>query len=129
MQSDFEREVADLVNKARVQEGLTILQLDERLSDIARLKSRDMIERHYFSHDSPVYGSPFDMLALFGMNYRRAGENIAMGQRTALRVMNAWLQSPGHRDNILDATYNVLGVGHVRDQQGNNYWTQFFAMK
>ena len=129
MLSDIERELASLVNHARAQQGLMPLRLDERLSDIARLKSQDMINRQYFSHDSPVYGSPFDMLARFGLNYRRAGENIAMGQQTAQRVINAWLKSQGHRENILDPVYNTIGVGHAKDNLGSSYWTQLFAMK
>ena len=127
MTSNMEREAAELVNKARAREGLSPLRLDERLSNIARHKSQDMKDRQYFSHDSPVYGSPFEMLTSFGVHYRRAGENIAKGQQTADRVVNAWLKSPGHRDNILDPTFNKIGMGLVWDKQGNSYWTQLFV--
>ena len=128
MLSTMEREVFSLINRARAREGLQPLWLDERLSDIARLKSQDMIDRQYFSHDSPFYGSPFDMLARFGVRYRRAGENIAKGQRTAERVMYAWLNSPPHKENILDPVYNTVGVGLAQDNQGNNHWTQLFTV-
>ena len=126
MTSNMEKEAANLVNQARAGEGLPPLRLDERLSNIARYKSQDMMNRQYFSHDSPVYGSPFEMMTSFGVNYRRAGENIAKGQQTATRVVNAWLKSPSHRDNILDPTFNKIGMGLVWDKQGNSYWTQMF---
>ena len=127
MTSNMEREAANLVNQARANEGLSPLRLDERLSNIARHKSRDMMDRQYFSHESPVYGNPFEMLTSFGVKYRRAGENIAKGQQTAARVVSAWLKSPGHRDNILDPSYNLLGMGLVWDKQGYSYWTQLFT--
>ena len=94
------------------------------LSRIARLKSSDMRDNKYFSHTSPTYGTPFQMMKDFGIRYRTAGENIAMGQRTPSEVVSAWMNSPGHRANILNASYTRIGVGYVSD---GNYWTQMFA--
>lgn len=119
----FEEQVAALVNKERAANGLSALTLNAKLSDIARAKSQDMHDKKYFSHTSPTYGSPFDMLRSFGISYRAAGENIAMGYATAQTVMTAWMNSPGHRANILNASYTQIGVGYVAD---GNYWTQLF---
>ena len=88
---------------------------------MAHEKSRDMSANNYFSHTSPTYGSPFDMMKKYGITYRYAGENIAMGQQTPEEVVKAWMNSAGHRANILNANYNYIGVGYV--SQGN-YWTQ-----
>ena len=82
-----------------------------------------MHDKGYFSHTSPTYGSPFDMIKNFGISYRTAGENIARGQRTPLEVMDAWMNSAGHRANILNASFTQIGVGYVSD---GNYWTQMF---
>ena len=77
----------------------------------------------YFSHTSPTYGSPFDMMKSFGISYRAAGENIAKGQTTPAAVVNAWWNSAGHRQNMLNASYTQIGVGYVAD---GKYWTQMF---
>ena len=82
-----------------------------------------MHDKHYFDHNSPTYGSPFDMLTAFGVNYRAAGENIAMGYGTPQAVVDGWMNSPGHRANILNANFTQIGVGYVAD---GNYWTQLF---
>ncbi|MBQ7700474.1 MAG: LysM peptidoglycan-binding domain-containing protein [Clostridia bacterium] len=121
--SEYEAEVVRLVNVYRESAGLKPLMTDAKLSYIARLKSQDMCDKKYFSHTSPTYGSPFQMMKDFGVNYRTAGENIAMGQRTPSEVVNAWMNSPGHRANILNASYTRIGVGHV---SAGNYWTQMF---
>ena len=80
----------------------------------------------YFSHTSPTYGSPFDMMKNYGILYKAAGENIAQGQTSAQQVMNAWMNSSGHRANILNSTYTHIGVGYVSD---GHYWTQMFIKK
>jgi uncharacterized YkwD family protein len=100
--------------------------MDWQLSRVARYKSQDMSDIGYFSHTSPTYGSPFEMMRSFGISYRTAGENIAKGYRTAEAVVNGWMNSPGHRANILNSTYTHIGVGYV--SQGN-YWTQMFISK
>ncbi len=124
--SQFEQEVVELTNAERSKHGLQPLQADLELSKVAREKSRDMAANNYFDHNSPTYGSPFDMMQQFGVNYRTAGENIAKGQRSPQEVVNAWMNSEGHRANILNADFTHIGVGYV--EQGN-HWTQMFIGK
>ena len=124
--ADFEAEVVRLVNVERAKQGLSALESDWQLSRVARYKSQDMHDNKYFSHTSPVYGSPFQMMKSFGISYRSAGENIARGQRTPAAVVNAWMNSSGHRANILNASFTHIGVGYVAD---GNYWTQMFIRK
>ncbi len=121
---EYEREVLRLVNVERERAGLAALSEDETLARTARLKSQDMRDKGYFDHNSPTYGTPFRMLRSFGVDYRTAGENIAMGYATPQAVVAAWMASPGHRANILNASYTRLGVGYV--PQGH-YWTQHFT--
>ncbi len=122
----YENEVIRLVNETRIKNGLKALEYDWELARVARYKSQDMKDNHYFSHTSPTYGSPFEMIRAFGLTYRSAGENIAMGQRTPEAVVNAWMNSSGHRANILNSSYTKIGVGYVA---GGNYWTQMFIGK
>ena len=124
--SAYEQKVVELTNQERAKNGLKPLALDTELSKVAREKSRDMQSKGYFSHTSPTYGSPFDMMKKFGISYRSAGENIAMGQRTPEEVVKAWMNSSGHRANILNSSYTHIGVGHVAT---GNYWTQMFIGK
>ncbi|MFC0270667.1 CAP domain-containing protein [Metabacillus herbersteinensis] len=124
--SAFEQKVVELTNVERQKQGLKPLQLDTELSKVAREKSSDMQRNNYFSHTSPTYGSPFDMMKKYGIDYRAAGENIAMGQRSPEEVVKAWMNSEGHRKNIMSSDFTHIGVGHVA--QGN-YWTQMFIGK
>lgn len=119
----YEKEVVRLVNEVRAQKGLNPLTEDWELSRVARYKSQDMKDNKYFSHTSPVYGSPFEMMKNFGISYRRAAENIAKGQATPQAVVNAWMNSSGHRANILNASFTKIGVGYV---ESGRYWTQMF---
>lgn len=119
----FEQEVIRLVNEQRVKNGLKPLTANWELSRVARFKSQDMVDNRYFSHTSPVYGSPFQMIRDFGLSFRTAGENIAYGQRTPQSVVNTWLNSSGHRANILNPSYTQIGVGYVAK---GHYWTQMF---
>ncbi|WP_010677663.1 CAP domain-containing protein [Bacillus timonensis] len=123
--SQFEQEVVKLTNNERAKYGLQPLKIDLKLSEVARTKSSDMKNNGYFSHTSPTYGSPFDMMKQFGIQYRAAGENIAKGQRSPQEVVNAWMNSEGHRKNILSSNFTHIGVGHV----DGNYWTQMFIGK
>ncbi|MBQ9120807.1 MAG: SafA/ExsA family spore coat assembly protein [Clostridia bacterium] len=123
---NYEKEVVRLVNEIRVQNGLKPLAYNWELSRVARYKSQDMKDNRYFSHTSPVYGSPFQMMKNFGITYRSAGENIARGQASPQAVVNAWMNSSGHRANILNASFTEIGVGYVA---GGNYWTQMFIGK
>ena len=101
--SAYEQKVVDLTNQERAKNGLPALKVDLTLSKMAHEKSRDMSANGYFSHTSPTYGSPFDMMKKYGISYRSAGENIAMGQRTPEEVVKAWMNSEGHRKNILSS--------------------------
>lgn len=121
-----ESEVVRLVNAERAKRGLPALKENWQLSRVARYKSQDMINRSYFSHTSPTYGSPFKMMESFGLRYSAAGENIAKGQRTPQEVMNSWMNSAGHRNNILSPIYTEIGVGLARSKTGVAYWTQMF---
>ena len=121
--SSMEQQVVTLVNRQRAAYGLKALTLDESLSGYARIKSQDLHDNRYFDHQSPTYGSPFDMMRSFGISYSYAGENIAMGYFSAEDVVNAWMDSSGHRANILNANYDRIGVGYVAD---GGYWTQWF---
>ncbi len=122
----FEQEVIRLVNEIRVRSGLKTLTYDWELSRVARIKSQDMKDNRYFAHNSPIYGTPFQMMKNFGISYRSAGENIAKGYATPQAVVNGWMNSSGHRANILNANYTHIGVGYVA---GGNYWTQMFIRK
>ena len=121
--TQYEQEVIRLVNEIRAQNGLSALTYNWELSRVARYKSQDMVDNRYFSHTSPTYGTPFQMIRSFGLSYRSAGENIAYGQRTPQAVVNAWMNSSGHRANILSSSYTQIGVGYVAN---GHYWTQMF---
>ena len=121
--SDYEEEVVELVNEIRKEYDLSPLKLNTELSAVARTKSADMREKGYFSHTSPTYGSPFDMMKSFGIKYKTAGENIAMGYKTPQAVVDGWMNSKGHRANILNSSFTEIGVGYV---ENGNYWTQMF---
>lgn len=124
--SEFEQQVVELTNEERTAQGLEPLKVDTELSKVAREKSSDMAENNYFSHNSPNYGSPFDMMDQYGISYQTAGENIAKGQTTPEQVVNGWMNSEGHRENIMNSNFTHIGVGYV--EQGN-HWTQQFTGK
>ena len=123
----LEAEVIRLVNIERSKKGLQALKADWEISRVARYKSQDMINKKYFSHTSPTYGSPFKMLETFGIRFSSAGENIAYGQQTPAAVMNSWMNSSGHRANILSPSYTHIGVGLAKSSSGVYYWTQMFT--
>lgn len=122
------KQVLELVNKERSKNNLSPLKLNASLSNIAQLKSEDMKNKNYFDHTSPTYGSPFDMMKQFNISYKYAGENIAKGQKTAEAVVNAWMNSEGHRKNILNANFTDMGIGYIKSN-GTTYWTQMFIQK
>ena len=125
-QSEIAREMLAQVNQQRRQAGLSELKLSQGLTKVADIKAKDMRDNGYFSHTSPTYGSPFDMMKEFGINYTTAGENIAKGQKSVEAVMNGWMNSEGHRANILNKNFTHLGVGYCTDASGNTYWIQMF---
>ena len=122
----YEQQVVNLVNKERAAAGLSALKVNTKLANVAETKAADLRDENYFSHTSPKYGSPFDMMKQFGISYTAAGENIAKGQRTPEEVMNGWMNSQGHRENILNANFTEIGVGYVTDSNGTGYWVQEF---
>ena len=122
----YQQEVVNLVNKERAKYGLSALKSNSSLANVATIKSQDMVNKNYFSHTSPTYGSPFDMMKQFGISYKTAGENIAMGQKTPSEVVTAWMNSEGHRKNILSSSFTQIGVGVAKNANGQLYWTQMF---
>lgn len=124
--TEYEDQVITLINKERTKRGLSALKKNWELSRVARYKSQDMADKNYFSHTSPTYGSPFTMMQNFGLRFSAAGENIAKGQQTPQAVVNAWMNSSGHRANILSSVYNQVGVGMAKNKNGVMYWTQMF---
>ncbi|NLI91766.1 MAG: SafA/ExsA family spore coat assembly protein [Peptococcaceae bacterium] len=122
----LETEVVRLVNVERSKRGLHLLKQNWELSRVARYKSQDMINKGYFGHESPTYGSPFKMMESFGIKCSAAAENIACGQKAPQEVMSSWMNSTGHRNNILGPSFLEIGVGAAKDSQGNIYWTQMF---
>ena len=111
MNSD-EKEVFDLINKQRTNNGLAALKNDSEVQRVARIKAQDMVDNNYFSHTSPTYGSPFDMLKSFKISYKTAGENIA-GNSSNSSAVTAWMNSSGHKANILNSNFNYTGIGVV----------------
>lgn len=124
--SNIEQQVLTLTNQERSKGGLKPLATDALLMDSARAKSADMSKNNYFSHTSPTLGSPFDQMKAKGIQYKAAAENIAMGQKTAAEVVKGWMESPGHRANIMNGNFTHIGIGY--DANGN-YWTQQFIQK
>ena len=123
--ADYAKEILDLVNQERQKAGLNALELDAALCNAAQTRSQE--QTVVFSHTRPNGQSCFSVLDENGISYRGAGENIAMGQRSAEEVMNGWMNSEGHRANILNSSFTKLGVGCYQDSAGKLYWTQLFT--
>lgn len=119
-------EVLTLVNQERAKVGAPALALHTGLQRAALLKSKDMADKNYFDHQSPTYGSPYDLLRSQGISFSAAGENIAAGHRTAESVMEGWMNSPGHRANILSSDFTHIGIGIYRGGSYGIYHTQLF---
>ncbi len=123
----YERRVLELVNEERAKQGLSPLTWHEGLANVARAHSQDMNDRRFFSHDNPDGQSPFDRIKAAGIAYTRAAENVAAGQKTPEEVMQGWMNSAGHRANILNPNLTALGVGYYAgDGPYTHYWTQCF---
>ena len=123
-----EKEVFDLINKQRTQNGLSPLKENSELQRVARIKAQDMVNNNYFSHTSPTYGSPFDMMKSFKISYNTAGENIA-GNSSNSSAVTAWMNSPGHRANILNGSFNQTGIGVVSGSKYGKIYVQMFIGK
>ncbi|TDF94868.1 hypothetical protein E1757_22250 [Paenibacillus piri] len=120
--SQFGQQVLDLVNQERTKAGLQSVSMNSSLSNMAMAKAQDMYNNNYFDHQSPTYGSPFDMMKAYGITYNSAGENIAKGQTSPTEVMSQWMNSPGHRANILNSSFTQIGVAYY-----NSEWVQEFT--
>ena len=127
MNSD-EKEVFDLINKQRTNNGLAALKNDSEVQRVARIKAQDMVDNNYFSHTSPTYGSPFDMLKSFKISYKTAGENIA-GNSSNSSAVTAWMNSFGHKANILNSNFNYTGIGVVSSPKYGKMYVQLFIGK
>lgn len=126
--SAFEKRVLELVNIERAKHGLSALQWSSELASVARAHSKDMHERGFFSHTNPDGKSPFDRIKAAGIKYSYAAENIAAGQSTPEAVVEGWMNSKGHRENILNGNLKYLGVGFYEASGGYKYyWTQNFT--
>lgn len=125
----IENQVVQLTNQQRAKYGLKPLTQDWELSRVARYKAMDMRDKNYFSHTSPTYGDPFTMMRNFGITYRSAAENIAAGQTTPQEVVQAWMNSSGHRANILSTQSTFIGVGYAKGGSQRYYWVQQFISK
>ncbi len=123
-----EKEIFNLINKQRTNNGLTALKVDEEVQRVARIKAQDMVSNSYFSHTSPIYGSPFDMLKSFKISYKTAGENIA-GNSNNNSAVEAWMNSSGHRANILNSSFNYTGIGVVTSTRYGKIYVQMFIGK
>lgn len=126
--SSDEKEVFDLINTQRTNNGLTALKLDTEALNVARIKAKDMVDNNYFSHDSPTYGSPFQMLNSFKVTYKTAGENIA-GNSSNSGAVNTWMNSSGHKANILNSSFDYTGIGVVNSSKYGKVYVQIFLGK
>lgn len=126
--SSDEKEVFNLINKQRTNNGLTALKMDTEALNVARIKAKDMVDNNYFSHNSPTYGSPFDMLKSFKVTYKTAGENIA-GNSSNSAAVTAWMNSSGHKANILNSSFNYTGIGVVKSSKYGKVYVQIFIGK
>ena len=126
--SSDEKEVLDLINKQRANNGLKPLEIDYEVQRVAKIKAQDMVNNNYFSHESPTYGSPFNMLTSFKVSYRTAGENIA-GNSSNSGAVNAWMNSSGHKANILNSSFTYTGIGVVNSSKYGKIYVQIFIGK
>lgn len=121
--------VIELVNEEREKQSLPPLIQDPRLNQLAIIKVQDMLEHGYFDHDSPYYGHPWDMAALYDYKFSSFGENIARYLSTPEETVKAWMASDKHRENVLRSTYTHIGVAIKKDDNGRFYWIQLFSSK
>jgi uncharacterized YkwD family protein len=114
-----------LINSERAKLGIQPLRISNALNKVAAAKSQDMVEKDYFSHQSPTYGSPFDMLRSYGINYNCAGENLSI-DKCADDAHTALLHSKVHRDNILNPNFIEIGIGIHAKRNASFAYTQLF---
>lgn len=121
----YATEIVNLVNEERAKAGLSALTLDSNITAAANVRAKEI--RQSFSHTRPDGSSFSTALKEQGVSYRGSGENIAWGQKSPEQVMNGWMNSDGHRANILNENYKSMGVGYYQDENGVNYWVQLFT--
>ena len=126
--SSDEKEVFDLINQQRTNNGLSALKIDAEVQKVARIKAQDMVNNNYFAHESPTYGTPFQMLSSFKISYKSAGENIA-GNSSNSGAVTAWMNSSGHKANILNSSFNYTGIGVVSSPKYGKIYVQMFIGK
>lgn len=126
--TEEEKKVLYLINQERTKNGLSALKIDDDVQNVARTKALDMVKNNYFSHNSPTYGTPFEMLKHFGVSYKTAGENIA-GNSKAESAVTAWMNSEGHRKNILNSSYDYTGIGIANSPKYGKIYVQMFIKK
>lgn len=120
-------EVIQLVNEERKKAGVAPLTQDLALNQLAIIKAKDMVKRGYFDHYSPFYGHPWDQAALFDYEFTSLGENIGRNFNHPKEVVDAWMASKVHRENMLRENYTNIGVGIVPNANGNYYWVQLLS--
>jgi uncharacterized protein YkwD len=123
--SSYAAQVLQLVNKERAKEGLSALTTNNTITAAGNVRAKEIVQS--FSHTRPNGSSPFTALSEAGITYRAAGENIAYGQRTPQEVVTGWMNSPGHRANIMNPSFGKVGIGVYKDSNGTIYWTQLFT--
>ncbi|MEG6523261.1 CAP domain-containing protein [Desulfotomaculum sp. 1211_IL3151] len=123
--SSDEQAMLSLINKERAAAGLKPLSMDAALTKIARTKAKDMVDNNYFSHTSPTYGSPFDMMKKNGVVYHYAGENLAGASNVNTAHANL-MNSPSHKANILKPEYTKVGIGVVSGSKYGKIYVQEF---
>lgn len=121
------QKMLDLINAERSKIGITPLSTDAKVMEVAQIKSEDMVKNSYFSHTSPTYGSPFDMLSKFGVTFHGAAENIALNSSVE-NAHAALMASEGHRKNLLNASYSYIGIG-ITDSPKGKVFVQMFVKK
>lgn len=124
MEESLAHQVVRLVNEERAKAGLPALTIDVNTEAAALVRAKEI--KQSFSHTRPNGTQFATALKEQGVSYRGAGENIAWGQKSPEAVMQAWMNSDGHRANILNPKFTKIGVGHYQDANGTNYWTQLF---
>ena len=123
-----EQETFNLINKQRTNNGLQALKINNEVQTVARVKAQDMVNNNYFSHNSPTYGTPFEMLNKYKVSYKTAGENIA-GNSSNSAAVTAWMNSSGHKANILNSNFNYTGIGVVKSNKYGKIYVQMFIGK
>lgn len=121
----FIKEVVELVNIERAKAGLSLLTIDTKVQAAAMVRAKEC--EQLFSHTRPDGSSFATALKEQNVSYRSAGENIAWGQKSPEEVMNAWMNSAGHRANIMNPNFTTIGVGYYENTNGTDYWCQLFT--